>query len=546
MNKQEKEPFTFNSKAKGFQFMMAAPCVFALTSSTWAQQIAGNPRPVNAAEEADLARAMQDGTFQRAASGNAAVKCDGSATADGDFNEDRRIWTMDSKRGFLTLRYDAYGIPDTFKIVYDNKTIWSSGGLVSGADTVVVAYGPGKGKQVEVIVNEGGNSNDGTAWAYQLRCAGELQLYDTRFLSPSDEIPNGGIAWITGTNPPQMPTFRAELPLAPTPGTAKKIKWSLKGELVRYKSGGKGSPRDTFEIAPPDPVPTGTPWLFGNVSGKYKDSHGGSTSKQKMKIDGNFIGGDYELSASTDDTRTLSFFILGENPTNSDVLSEIRKHNKFSWLPYMAQKETYGYGPPKAVFNQFLGLKGRVGVPIWGSPDGWGIMQMDSSSGRRITNEERWNWLANVEAGCAVMKAKKKLAESVFNKVKNGFSNTPGHKWTTPPSHVQVALKYKDGSKSETLVPLMDAIAIIYYNGATFEPRSAGKQEYPTSGGSRIGFTPLIYDETVKDKDKRFTFRDNEKKYLANTIRFYVKNPDHNDDVYVPDVVKSAFQLVNP
>jgi subtilisin family serine protease/subtilisin-like proprotein convertase family protein len=79
--------------------------------------------------------------------------------------EDRNIIGTATNMGFVRIDYDFYTIPDTLRIYYDGNLLYDSG-LVAGSNSVLVSFGPGLSTNIEIVINEGNNSNGGTLWQY--------------------------------------------------------------------------------------------------------------------------------------------------------------------------------------------------------------------------------------------------------------------------------------------------------------------------------------------------------------------------------------------
>src|SRR4051812_33794138 len=75
--------------------------------------------------------------------------------------------------GVLVIDFDFYAIPDTLSVYYDGSLIFDSG-LQSGSGRFTVNYGPGISTNVEIVLNEGGNSDPNTAWDYSATVSGAL------------------------------------------------------------------------------------------------------------------------------------------------------------------------------------------------------------------------------------------------------------------------------------------------------------------------------------------------------------------------------------
>lgn len=76
--------------------------------------------------------------------------------------------TVDLKKtsGTFPVSYQMYSIPDELTIVYEGNTIFSTGGLVSGARTTQVTYS-GSSTLVRVTINA---PRSGTRWDVTVGC----------------------------------------------------------------------------------------------------------------------------------------------------------------------------------------------------------------------------------------------------------------------------------------------------------------------------------------------------------------------------------------
>ena len=68
--------------------------------------------------------------------------------------------------GTFQVKYEMYTIPDELTVQYEGKTIFSTGGLVSGASTASVSFA-GTSTKIQVIINA---PNAGTAWDVFVGC----------------------------------------------------------------------------------------------------------------------------------------------------------------------------------------------------------------------------------------------------------------------------------------------------------------------------------------------------------------------------------------
>ena len=76
------------------------------------------------------------------------------------------VYDMGQESGTFELSYNMYSIPDRLEVKgSDGTSLFSTGGLVSGTDTVQVSFSGGR--MVYVIVTA---PTDGTAWDYSIGC----------------------------------------------------------------------------------------------------------------------------------------------------------------------------------------------------------------------------------------------------------------------------------------------------------------------------------------------------------------------------------------
>ena len=101
-----------------------------------------------------------------------------SFTASGGFEEQRFPIDTGGTSGTITIDFRFYSIPDDLRIYYPPRaqggTLIYDTGLISDPvpppnpppppPPIVVSYGPGSSTFVEIVMNEGGNPDGGTAW----------------------------------------------------------------------------------------------------------------------------------------------------------------------------------------------------------------------------------------------------------------------------------------------------------------------------------------------------------------------------------------------
>jgi subtilisin-like proprotein convertase family protein len=81
--------------------------------------------------------------------------------------------------GTLYIDYDFYTVPDSMDVYYDGVDIFSTGGLVSGAGTYTIPYGPGTGNTITIVMNQNGNPQPTTQWIYTPRVVSDVVSYFT-------------------------------------------------------------------------------------------------------------------------------------------------------------------------------------------------------------------------------------------------------------------------------------------------------------------------------------------------------------------------------
>lgn len=86
-------------------------------------------------------------------------------TVSGGYGTTIRDFNTGRNSGSVTLRWDAYGIPDLFEVSYAGNTLFSTG-TISGAGSHTVSYS-GSSSTVSVKVV---GADTGTAWEFTLSC----------------------------------------------------------------------------------------------------------------------------------------------------------------------------------------------------------------------------------------------------------------------------------------------------------------------------------------------------------------------------------------
>jgi flagellin len=93
------------------------------------------------------------------------VPISGSVNSGGGLGLSTTNYPLPAQAGTVVLRYEAYGAPDGFALIYNGGTVATTGGLVAGSGTLSFPYGGGAPNNIDVQVNGG---SAGTAWTYTL------------------------------------------------------------------------------------------------------------------------------------------------------------------------------------------------------------------------------------------------------------------------------------------------------------------------------------------------------------------------------------------
>jgi len=99
--------------------------------------------------------------------------------------------------GTISIDYDFYSVPDDLRVYYETNLIFDSG-QVSDTGTFIVDFGPGQSTFLTIVMNEGGNNDSNTAWAYTVT---------------STRLQPLCLTFSENTNPPAVPIKFAPIPL---------------------------------------------------------------------------------------------------------------------------------------------------------------------------------------------------------------------------------------------------------------------------------------------------------------------------------------------
>jgi hypothetical protein len=158
---------------------------------------------------------------------------------------------------------------------------------------------------------------------------------------------------------------------------------------------------------------------------QYRDSRGTTSFDQYYPTgpptvypEGSPAGSPWSITASTGGTVTVlwalngasqnsfSFNVNGANanPTHSALLGSLG--NSPWYLPFVPGAESS--------YRQF----DSNGIPFWGFPDGYGVMQIDSASGVTLRLNLLYNWQDNADEGRSELQAKAQLASNWWDSQK--------------------------------------------------------------------------------------------------------------------------------
>ena len=119
----------------------------------------------------------------------------------------------------------------------------------------------------------------------------------------------------------------------------------------------------------------------------------------------------YGIVSAFDDVS--GYEIRGENPTNNTV------NNLLGGFP----AENIACWESAHRLDQF---ESSPGWPLFGAPDGWGIMQLDNPPENCPKTESTiWNWRENVDMGLCTIAGKRAEAQASINRTMRNFPNAP-------------------------------------------------------------------------------------------------------------------------
>jgi|GEM_PF-3486514 len=194
------------------------------------------------------------------------------------------------------------------------------------------------------------------------------------------------------------------------------------------------------------------------------------------ELSGAILGGDrITVSASyqagaVSVLRDFVFRIGGQNPTEAQIKTFA---DNLTW-----SSPSFPGNPPWFLYQlirqeslpDFAQFRPSDSMPVWGAPNGWGVMQIENAA-----YEELWNWTANVTRGHVILEEKKGAAYPFWNAQVSQWQQwnaaNPGQEvGVAPTPHTVNNCTF--GMDANGLPPtgmryFADAIWIKQYNGAS-------------------------------------------------------------------------------
>ena len=162
------------------------------------------------------------------------------------------------------------------------------------------------------------------------------------------------------------------------------------------------------------------------------------------------VGGRCVIQSRVDDcvTGTHEFFIRGKNPMDSMVRAYMAANIDLEFRSYAwkcAKHETIvglnanslGVITNAVCYNQFNPRGRYKELPDFGSPDGWGIGQIDRSGNEEsefnyTTTKEVYDWQESIDSMNSVLREKKNMYLEIVGWFRAQYQNDPNTNWVEP------------------------------------------------------------------------------------------------------------------
>jgi Bacterial TSP3 repeat len=289
----------------------------------------------------------------------------------------------------------------------------------------------------------------------------------------------GGTAYITGE--PVVPQLRARF--RDLPQTIS-VEWRLEVRTER--------PAERFTLDDRD-FPGVNQWvtLAGNQEWDITAAMGSQ-----------FVGGDCTLHYRVNggNPGNITFYLRGKNPLDDDARTIIDGSVGAAFQAYAWAMAKHESRQGTRAYNQFNTQATIEGTLNWGTPNGWGICQIDRPVGNPgVTTAEVWNWETNVTAMNAILVDK----QATYNRFIGYFRDSYGQQqnWSEPPSAHTIG---------NTTLPAEAWGVMVLYNGADAGVPVSAPPSRPQ--GFRC---PWVFDPA----DGSWTFHDNSQTYASGRVR---------------------------
>jgi hypothetical protein len=236
------------------------------------------------------------------------------------------------------------------------------------------------------------------------------------------EIIGGYIAWIAADPDPAMPQLRVKV--VPDLGNSIAAAWSMRTEYTDHG-------RNDVVLVPAAPQGGAQTPVSLLINQEWNLAAAiAALPKEELVFGGKAV---VKLRAGTAFEYEHQFRIRGRNP--SDLVARAYVDNHASpqdqWFAYAIAKHESRDG--EEFYHQFYRLGStyvkneQTGLPFFRpTPAGWGMMQMDFSSGPagRPTIAEIWNWQMNVQSGIAKLNSSRAQATRWMQSLAPGRTRT--------------------------------------------------------------------------------------------------------------------------
>ena len=261
------------------------------------------------------------------------------------------IWVED------TVIFDGSGSSDSDGQIVSYDWSFGEGSAIGSGVTTSHTYNtPGSYQATLTVTDDGNPSASDTATVV-------IVAVKTEIKEGATVVNDDGYVYINAT--PQMPQLTAKLL---PPNLPDNVSWDFAIDFARHLQ----NHHDEYAIVTSASQTWNIATSFGN---DFRGGTGTLTCHYKTLY------------------KVLTIHIRGNNPTSNQVDTEIGQDPWFAQAICM-QESSYSQ------FNTVgtLGPNPAVNIratPNWGTPDGWGLMQLDPPGGAQVL----WHWRDNVEAG---------------------------------------------------------------------------------------------------------------------------------------------------